>query len=101
MLKRLDDILSSTITMISSLTPQALHHPYFFALPLPTLPSKLPKSASQASSRALEEVDGNVDLSGPGPSVKAALPNRLKRKLSSPSNGRSIARRLDFTQSKP
>jgi len=83
---------------------EALNHAYFFALPYPSHPSKLPKSVSaSASSRPLEEVDGNVDLSGAGPAVRAAPPNRLKRKLTSPGDelvNRSIARRLDFSQPK-
>ncbi|KAI0923852.1 cyclin-dependent serine/threonine protein kinase [Taiwanofungus camphoratus] len=81
----------------------ALNHPYFFALPYPTHPSKLPQPASKhTSSHPLEEVDGNVDLSGPGPGVKANPPNKLKRKLSSDElNSRSIARRLDFSQHRP
>lgn len=56
-----------------------------------------------ASTRALEEVDGNVDQNVAGPAVKAAAPNRLKRKLTSPGDelaSRSIARRLDFSQPK-
>jgi len=82
---------------------EALNHPYFFALPYPSHPSKLPKSTSVASSRPLEEVDGNVDLSLAGPAVKAAPPNRLKRKLNSPGDeltNRTIARRLDFSRPK-
>ncbi|THH30714.1 hypothetical protein EUX98_g3475 [Antrodiella citrinella] len=76
----------------------ALHHPYFSALPYPSHPSKLPKPAKKIS--ALEEMDGNVDMSGPGPAVKANPPNnKLKRKLSSAEgDARSIARKLDFTQ---
>ncbi|KIM82969.1 hypothetical protein PILCRDRAFT_447116 [Piloderma croceum F 1598] len=82
---------------------EALNHPYFFALPNPSHPSKLPKSSNMASTRALEEVDGNVDQNVAGPAVKAAAPNRLKRKLNSPGDelaSRSIARRLDFSQPK-
>ncbi|KAH8093784.1 CMGC/CDK/CDK7 protein kinase [Cristinia sonorae] len=78
----------------------ALNHPYFFALPYPSHPSKLPKPAKKSS--PLEEMDGNVDLSGPGPTVKANPPNKLKRKLSSgEGDTRSIARKLDFTQKSP
>jgi cyclin-dependent kinase 7 len=82
--------------------PQALNHPYFFALPYPTHPSKLPKTAAQtasASARPLDEVDGNVDASGPGPGVvKAGVPSKkLKRKLSGHDISRNIARKLDFT----
>ncbi|KAF9245302.1 kinase-like domain-containing protein [Melanogaster broomeanus] len=78
---------------------EALHHAYFTSLPYPTHPSKLPKPLSSQTSRPLEEVDGNVDLSAPGPAVKAAAPNKLKRKLSSPTNDlRPFARRLDFSQ---
>jgi hypothetical protein len=79
---------------------QALNHPYFFALPYPTHPSKLPKTAAQtaaASSRPLDEVDGNVDLSAAGPGFKAVPPKKLKRKLSGPDLSRNIARKLDFT----
>lgn len=79
---------------------EALHHPYFTGLPYPTHPSKLPRPASRTP-RPLEEVDGNVDMVDTGPGVKAAAPNRLKRKLSSPMEGlRPLARRLDFTQHK-
>lgn len=77
----------------------ALSHPYFFALPHPSHPSKLPKPAAH-SSRPLEELDGNVDMAGAGPGVKATAPNKLKRKLTSPDGTdlRPLARRLDFTQ---
>ncbi|KAK7056289.1 hypothetical protein VNI00_002842 [Paramarasmius palmivorus] len=82
---------------------EALNHPYFFAMPYPTHPSKLPKCSTQLAPRPLEEVDGNVDPTSTGPGVKAAPPKgRLKRKLTSPndsdSKARSIARRLDFTK---
>jgi len=80
-------------------TVEALHHPYFFALPYPTFPSKLPKCTTQMTARPLEEVDGNVEMNSTGPTVKA---RSLKRKLTSPgddeSKGRSIARRLDFSR---
>jgi cyclin-dependent kinase 7 len=79
---------------------QALNHPYFFALPYPTHPSKLPKTAAQtaAASRPLDEVDGNVDpTSGSGLGVKAAPSKKLKRKLSGHDLSRNIARKLDFT----
>jgi cyclin-dependent kinase 7 len=86
------------------LTPpinKALNHPYFFALPYPTHPSKLPKTAAQtasASARPLDEVDGNVEPSGPAPGAKAAAPSKkLKRKLSGNEISRNIARKLDFT----
>ncbi|KAH9000361.1 kinase-like domain-containing protein [Lactarius akahatsu] len=82
----------------------ALNHPYFFALPYPTHPSKLPKTIAQttaAASRPLDEVDGNVDLnSGAGPGATAAgtaPPKKLKRKLSGHDTSRNIARKLDFT----
>ncbi|KAH8111013.1 Pkinase-domain-containing protein [Phellopilus nigrolimitatus] len=78
----------------------ALSHAYFFALPNPTHPSKLPKSANQQAPRPLEEVDGNVNQDAPGPAVKANAPNanRLKRKASiTDAETRSVARRLDFT----
>ena len=78
---------------------QALNHPYFFALPYPSHPSKLPKPAKKESGVPLEEVDGNVDFSGAGPGVKANPPNKLKRKLSADElGGRPVARRLDFTK---
>ena len=83
---------------------QALHHPYFFALPYPTFPSKLPKCTTQMAARPLEEVDGNVDMDSTGPGVKARN-SSLKRKLMSPDvgegKGRSIARRLDFSRHTP
>ena len=79
----------------------ALNHAYFSALPYPTHPSKLPKTANQiAAAQALEEVDGNVDLNVSGPAVKAANPNfnKLKRKASiTDAEARAVARRLDFT----
>jgi len=85
---------------------EALHHPYFFALPYPTFPSKLPKCSTQLASRPLEEVDGNVDMNSTGPGVKARHNGSLKRKLTSPDaasegKGRSIARRLDFSRHTP
>ncbi|KAE9398564.1 Pkinase-domain-containing protein [Gymnopus androsaceus JB14] len=69
----------------------------------PSHPSKLPKCSTQMAPRPLEEVDGNVDMAGTGPGVKAAAPSKvkLKRKLTSPadeSRTRSIARKLDFTK---
>jgi len=87
-------------TYSSSLTnAQALSHPYFFALPYPTHPSKLPKSVTQAAaSGPFDEVDGNVDLNGnSGPGVKVAPPKKLKRKLSGHDISRNIARKLDFS----
>ncbi|KAH9975994.1 CMGC/CDK/CDK7 protein kinase [Lactifluus volemus] len=78
----------------------ALNHPYFFALPYPTHPSKLPKTAAQAASAAaqpLDEVDGNIEPSGPGAGAKAS--KKLKRKLSGHDISRNIARKLDFTAS--
>jgi len=81
---------------------EALHHPYFFAIPHPSHPSKLPKCSTQLAPRPLGDVDGNVDMASSGPGVKAAAPKvRLKRKLTSPtddSRSRSIARKLDFTK---
>ena len=46
-------------------------------------------------------MDGNVEMTGSGPGVRAKAPNnKLKRKLSTDEGGpRSIARRLDFTKS--
>ncbi|KAF9531727.1 kinase-like domain-containing protein [Crepidotus variabilis] len=85
---------------------EALSHPYFFALPYPTLPPKLPKCSAQlaaaaAAARPLEEVDGNVEMNSTGPGVKAKNTG-LKRKLTSPEDAkRSIARRLDFTKQTP
>ncbi|KIL00759.1 hypothetical protein PAXRUDRAFT_7974 [Paxillus rubicundulus Ve08.2h10] len=96
------NLLSKTLTYeprkrISA--KEALHHPYFTSLPYPTHPSKLPKPLSSHSSRPLEEVDGNVDLAPHGAPAKAAPPNKLKRKLSSPIDDlRPLARRLDFGQ---
>jgi hypothetical protein len=73
---------------------QALDHPYFFALPFPTHPSKLPKCFKKEDTPPLAEVDGNLNVGKKGKISK-------KRKLSSPledGKGRSIARRLDFTK---
>ncbi|THH02704.1 hypothetical protein EW026_g193 [Hermanssonia centrifuga] len=76
----------------------ALYHPYFSAHPYPSHPSKLPKPVKKASLLPLEEVDGNVEFSSTGPSVRANPPNKLKRKHSQEDfDSRSIARRLDFT----
>lgn len=76
---------------------KALHHAYFFALPYPSHPSKLPKCAAQLTAALpLEELDGNT-LTG--------KTNRLKRKLSSLSDDTktrsAVARRLDFTKPTP
>ncbi|KAM5532377.1 hypothetical protein V8D89_013971 [Ganoderma adspersum] len=79
----------------------ALNHPYFFALPYPSHPSKLPKPAKKESGPPLEEVDGNVEMVGSGPAVRANPPNlnKLKRKHSSEDLGsRPVARRLDFSK---
>ncbi|KZS94600.1 CMGC/CDK/CDK7 protein kinase [Sistotremastrum niveocremeum HHB9708] len=78
---------------------EALNHPYFFALPYPTHPSKLPKSANQLAPRPLplEELDGNTNGAL---SAKAAEPNKLKRKSAEAPDGpdrRVVSRRLDFT----
>jgi len=79
---------------------EALNHPYFFALPNPTHPSKLPKPPSTQSSRPLDELDGNVEPASSGPGVKAAGPNKRKRKLSGSGRGgkagRVVSRKLDF-----
>lgn len=80
---------------------QALHHPYFFALPYPSHPSKLPKCSSELTARPvpLEEVDANVDQAH-APDAKG----KLKRKPTSPiddAKSRSISRRLDFTKHVP
>ncbi|KAJ7065207.1 kinase-like domain-containing protein [Mycena amicta] len=74
----------------------ALNHAYFFALPYPSHPSKLPKCAPSANAaQPLEEIDGNT-LSGK---------NSRKRKLTSPSDETktrsAVARRLDFTKPTP
>jgi cyclin-dependent kinase 7 len=91
-------MIQLTSTSFSLVALQALNHPYFFALPYPTHPSKLPKTAAQtAASRPLDEVDGNVDPSGGGPADKAAGSKKLKRKLSGSDLSRNIARKLDFT----
>jgi cyclin-dependent kinase 7 len=86
---------------------QALHHPYFFALPYPTHPSKLPKAKNAPSSRPLplEELDVNSPAFSPKPAVlakKDGETNRSKRKASGTEGigeGRNVARRLDFTGS--
>ena len=75
---------------------QALNHPYFFALPYPTHPSKLPRPAVKQETPPLADVDNNA--------VNGKKKSRtLKRKLESPMDDattsakvRSIARRLDF-----
>ncbi|KAJ3475697.1 hypothetical protein NLI96_g11664 [Meripilus lineatus] len=79
---------------------EALNHPYFFDLPYPSHPSKLPKPAKKET-MPLDDMDGNVEMTGSGPGVRAKAPNnKLKRKLSTDEGGpRSIARRLDFTKS--
>ncbi len=84
---------------ISPLAIQALHHPYFSAMPYPSHPSKLPKPAKKDSGLPLEEVDGNVEFDGSGLAVRANPPNKLKRKLSVESelNIRPIAKKLDFS----
>ena len=76
---------------------QALNHSYFFALPNPTHPSKLPKPPSTQSSKPLDDLE-NADS---GPSGKAAGPgNKRKRKLSGSGRGgkadRMVSRKLDF-----
>ena len=93
--------LSALLIICSSISsPQALNHPYFFAHPYPSHPSKLPKPVKKEDNVPLEEVDGNVDFSGSGPGAKANPPNKLKRKHSSEElGGRPVARRLDFTKS--
>ena len=82
----------------SVLSPtQALNHPYFFALPYPSHPMKLPKPARKDV--PLEEMDGNVEMASSGPGVKANPPNKLKRKHSSEDFGsKPVARRLDFSK---
>jgi cyclin-dependent kinase 7 len=78
----------------------ALHHPYFSALPNPSHPSKLPKT-SEATTVDEEELEGKVHEDGhKGVKVKARPP--LKRKASAliteedQERSRGIARRLDF-----
>jgi cyclin-dependent kinase 7 len=74
---------------------EALHHPYFFALPYPTHPSKLPKCSTKQDTPPLGEMDGNLNGKVDG---KKGGKGR-KRKLSSPDGKvRSIARKLDFGQ---
>jgi cyclin-dependent kinase 7 len=76
----------------------ALSHSYFTSMPYPTHPSKLPKPTNHNSSGALEEVDANVNSEGrPGPA------NKLKRKLTSPADGKArlISRKLDFSKQAP
>ncbi|KAG1831222.1 Pkinase-domain-containing protein [Suillus variegatus] len=81
-----------TLNLLSRFLTLSTTHT-FSPLPHPSHPSKLPKPASQTS-RPLEELDVN------GSGVKAAAPNKLKRKLTSPDGTdlRPLARRLDFTQ---
>ena len=77
----------------------ALSHPYFFALPYPTHPSKLPKTSAQlaAAQRALDEADGgNVEPDGKGPGVKARPPKRKLSEANELAASRNIARKLDF-----
>ncbi|VDC06518.1 unnamed protein product [Peniophora sp. CBMAI 1063] len=77
----------------------ALSHPYFFALPYPTHPSKLPKTSAQlaAAQRALDEADGgNVEPDGKGPGVKARPPKRKLSEADELAASRNIARKLDF-----
>ncbi|KAF6761554.1 CMGC/CDK/CDK7 protein kinase [Ephemerocybe angulata] len=69
---------------------EALSHPYFFALPYPTHPSKLPKcSTRQDTPPPLEDEN-----------VKGKKSKGRKRKLSSPEDGKPsrlpFAKRLDF-----
>jgi len=86
---------------------ETLFHPYFFALPYPTHPSKLPKAKNAHSSRPhpLEELDANSPAFSPKPAVpvkKGAETNRSKRKTSITEGigeGRNVARKLDFTGS--
>jgi cyclin-dependent kinase 7 len=81
---------------------QALDHPYFHAMPYPSHPSKLPKTAAAVASAVEEELDGNTAPTGDGPAVKARRPAPLKRKASALiepeaiERSRSLARRLDF-----
>ncbi|KZV64661.1 Pkinase-domain-containing protein [Peniophora sp. CONT] len=77
----------------------ALSHPYFFALPYPTHPSKLPKTSAQqaAAKRALDEAEGgNVEPDEKGPGVKARPPKRKLSEADEIAASRNIARRLDF-----
>ncbi|KAF9778326.1 CMGC/CDK/CDK7 protein kinase [Thelephora terrestris] len=79
---------------------EALNHSYFFALPNPTHPSKLPKPPSAHSSKPSDDLDGNGDPVSSGPGGKAAGPNKRKRKLSGSGRGgkvdRMVSRKLDF-----
>lgn len=80
----------------------ALSHPYFFALPNPTHPSKLPKVTSKQSARALplEELDGNAAAQKAPVNTNTSMGR--KRKHSEAEDGlslpdrRTIARKLDF-----
>ncbi|KAF8489308.1 kinase-like domain-containing protein [Gautieria morchelliformis] len=87
---------------------EALHHPYFFALPFPTHPSKLPKTKNPLAPRPLplEELDANSPAFSPKPTLPSkngTETNRLKRKSSATdaieTEGRHVARRLDFSAS--
>ncbi|OBZ74110.1 Serine/threonine-protein kinase crk1 [Grifola frondosa] len=71
----------------------------FLRTAIPLAPFEATQASQERLRASLEEVDGNVDLSGPGPAVRANPPNKLKRKHSAEDlASRSIARRLDFTQ---
>lgn len=85
--------------------PEALHHPYFFALPYPTHPSNLPKTLIPMAPRALqEETEGQDALLGVD-SHKPALKKKkgVKRKAVELEDdereglARSVSKRLDFT----
>ncbi|KAF8329402.1 kinase-like domain-containing protein [Cantharellus anzutake] len=76
----------------------ALRHPYFFALPYPTHPSKLPRTNVPTAPRTLPE-----DTEGQVKATKTSKARSLKRKVSDdpfsseePKDLRSVARRLEF-----
>ncbi|EJD47893.1 Pkinase-domain-containing protein [Auricularia subglabra TFB-10046 SS5] len=78
----------------------ALSHPYFFALPNPSHPSKLPKVTKQAEPRAhpLEELDGNAAAQAASMNGEAGRKRKKRDELEPPvPDKRTIARRLDFS----
>jgi cyclin-dependent kinase 7 len=82
---------------------EGLDHPYFTALPNPTHPSKLPKTAASITAADEDELEGKAPENaegGKGVKVKARPP--LKRKASAlvteedKTKSKHIAKRLDF-----
>lgn len=98
----LTHIQSLAISLISN---KALHHPYFEALPYPTHPSKLPKCAETVARHQAEAEEAAEEVTNAANAGKMTVnkinPNRLKRKLMSPTEDgktRTIARKLDFSK---